>query len=202
MVLGLTSAAAYVPEHLGGEGTPVQESAPQVETAVLLGEDGTPRCFIGKHPSESLVAENFDFTTLDALEECDQSDELYTRTVLGNEEISLGMAAPPAFIKGAEFAWEAGKVALPVFGIGLLSSCLPVGIARWIDLDKWSPFTHALGVLFVGVGSLFGGLIGGVAFVSTLTQAEAVYLASAAVGITGFGAGFFVCGEGKDDRRY
>ena len=52
-LLGLSLVSAYIPEQLGGEGV-------QVETAILLREDGTPRCRIGMNPSEYLTAEKLD----------------------------------------------------------------------------------------------------------------------------------------------
>ena len=76
----LTSSGAYVPEHL-------QETLAEVETVILLGEDGVPRCWIGEGPGEQLA----DF---DALEECDQSD-LYARKIFGTEEIQLGIVPIP-----------------------------------------------------------------------------------------------------------
>ena len=73
-----------------------------MESAILLREDGTPRCRIGANPSEYLTAEKLDefyreapgidFADLDALRECDKGDEIYAISVLGNEEINLGMA--------------------------------------------------------------------------------------------------------------
>ena len=98
----LTQVHAYIPAHLGGEGAQTQESRTlQVQSAVLLGENGTPRCFVGTHPGEYLTAKQLeDFyaanssispDTFDGLRECDQGDKL---AVLGDEEISLGLAVP------------------------------------------------------------------------------------------------------------
>ncbi len=99
-----TQIHAYVPAHLGGE------SASQVQSAVLLNEDGTPRCRIGDL-SEPFIAD------LDALRECDQSDELHTLAALGGEEISYGTAVPPAvkvlFISAGVGA-VIGKVLVPL----------------------------------------------------------------------------------------
>ena len=106
----LTSATAYVPEHL-------QETPVEVETAILLSEDGVPRCWIGKSPGE-------DLSDFDALEECDEDDELYTRTILGTEEIQLGMALIP-FSGGKLGALATGTTkmvrARPVFSGTLLN---------------------------------------------------------------------------------
>ena len=112
ILLGLTSASAYIPEHLGGEGTPEQKSVLQVETAVLFGEDGTPRCLVGKRPSEYLTAEKLDefyrqgeidSVALDTLRECGEGD-VYATSVLGSEEISLGMVAFPGFARVERFS--------------------------------------------------------------------------------------------------
>ena len=65
--LGLASA-----DTCGAEQSPVEAPA-----AILLGEDGTPRCRIGQA------------SELDALRECDEGD------ILEGEQIGLGMAAPP-----------------------------------------------------------------------------------------------------------
>ena len=54
----------------------------QIEAAILLDEDGTPRCRIGQAPE------------LEDLRECNEDDELYARMALNTEEISLGMATP------------------------------------------------------------------------------------------------------------
>ena len=106
--MGLTSVGAYVPEHLEGQDIPVQEPFLQVESIVLLNEDGTPRCLIGQRPSEYLA-------TLETLRECDQGDELHALTILGDEEISLGMAVPPTgdLGKAASFLNNAVRLAAP-----------------------------------------------------------------------------------------
>ena len=84
---------------------------------------------------------------LDALEECDEGDELYARTILESEEKNLGMAAPPQFVKGAEFVWEAGRLAVPMLAIGFLSSCsgrTKVDNLLSIDLsDRNLPASHS-----------------------------------------------------------
>ena len=79
----------------------------QAESAILLREDGTPRCRIGKNPSEYLTAEKLDkfyrqgldinSAGLDALRECDQGDELYAISVLESEEIH--MSGVPSLVK-------------------------------------------------------------------------------------------------------
>ena len=78
MLLGLISANAH------GSGQPPL----QVEIAILLNENDTPRCRIGQY-NDVLPAE------LDTLRECNQSDELYARMVYDTEETSLGMTASP-----------------------------------------------------------------------------------------------------------
>ena len=127
ILLGLSSAGAYIPEHLREQGTQAQKSVLQVESAILLREDGTPRCRIGVNPSEYLTAEKLDEfyrqgLDIGTLRECDQSDELYAISVLGNEEISMGMVAPPGG-KGASAIWKVGKAIVLAFSLGGLIGC-------------------------------------------------------------------------------
>ena len=93
-----TSANAYVPGHL-------QETLAEieVETAILLGADGTFRCWIGKRPEERL-------TDFDTLEECDENDELYARMVLGVEEIQMGGVPIPFGSKVGTLATGVNKM--------------------------------------------------------------------------------------------
>ena len=137
--LGLSPVGAYIPEHLGGEGTQTQKTALQVESAILLREDGTPHCWIGENPSESLTAEkldefhrqglDIDSAGLDALRECDKGDEPYAISVLGNEEISAGMAMPPTrVIGGLTISQVIVASSVVGFGIGsFLSSFFGIG---------------------------------------------------------------------------
>ena len=84
-----------------------QKSTLQAESAILLREDGTPRCRIGANPSEYLTAEKLggfykqgpgiNFAGLDALRECDKGDELYAISVLGSEDVH--MAGVPSLVK-------------------------------------------------------------------------------------------------------
>ena len=67
-VLSLTSANAYT----------LEQSPVEIEAAVLLNDDGTPRCWVGQAPE------------LDDLRECDESD------VPEGGEINLGAVALPS----------------------------------------------------------------------------------------------------------
>ena len=188
ILLGLSSVDAYIPKHLGGEGTQEQKSALQVEIAILLREDGTPRCRIGKNPSEYLTAEkldefyrqglDIDSAGLDTLRECDKGDEIYAISVLGSEKISLGMTAPPVVIETLSLAWTTGKVALPVLGIGFFSSCFSTELITAIGDYRRSTFTGVLAGIFTGSVVLVGGFIGGFiwsgALINGVTQAGAL----------------------------
>ena len=197
---------AYIPEHLGGEDTRAKKPALQVESAILLSEDGTPRCRIGKNPSEYLSAEKLDefrqsgleigAGDLDALQECDESDELYARMILGTEEISLGMAAPPGFIKGAEFVWEAGRVAAPVLAIGFFTGCLPVKMDDLFSVDMSVVSAKGYGIVLMGLVIWAGGIAGSAAIISKIVSDSAIM--GWALGISGaFGAsaGLVICGD-------
>ena len=166
ILLGLTSANAYIPKNLGGEGTPGEKTALQVETAVLLREDGTPRCFIGKRPSEYLTAEKLDEfyrqgeigpAALDTLRECDDGDELYAISVLGNEEISLGMAVPPV-----------GKVWLVSGVIGGATGCVLMVFDKWLS-SKDLGLAMRMGQVLITFAGGTGGIL-----VSPLIVSEAV----------------------------
>ena len=126
MLLSLASANAYTLE---------QPQLPeQIEAAILLNEDGTPRCRIGS-------AAELD-ASLDSLRECDERDELYARTIFDTEEISLGIAAPLPL-----------KISAVLFNIGTmgLSGCL---VGSFFDLPEkkglqfWIPW---LGGMVVGL---------------------------------------------------
>ena len=92
---------------LSSVGVQAQKPALQMESAILLREDGTPRCRIGANPSEYLTAEKLgefyrqapgiDSVGLDALRECDKGDELYAISVLGSEDVH--MAGVPSLVK-------------------------------------------------------------------------------------------------------
>ena len=131
ILMSLASANATVPSPLGKKDM-AQDSALQVETAILLDEDGTPRCRMGKNPGESLAA-------LETLRECNESDELYTRLILESEEISLGTVAPPS--------GPVGKVMLVTitssFALGGIAGCLLKE-----NSHKW--FTVVAGMVLAG----------------------------------------------------
>ncbi len=181
----LTSASAYVPKRLGGDGLPATESPSslRVETAILMDENGTPRCRIGKHPSEYLTAEQLGefyreeaaVATLDALEECDQSDELYARVALQAEEMNLaGAAAPTSLVGGLALSWLANLT------LGVVGGCVSFKLLEKIDDQSQKAAVWSQ----VGVWSVSG-------IMSTLATAallkSGVYVLI--VGIVGFGPG-------------
>ena len=199
--LGLASVGAYIPEHLGGKGTRVQKSNLQMEGAILLRENGTPHCRIGKLPSENL---GIGLENLDALEECDEGDELYARTILESEEISLGMAAPPGFIKGAEFVWEAGRLAVPMLAIGFLSSCLAVKVDNLLSIDlsdRNLPASQFFGAMIIAGTITVGGIFGGLALVQKAAASRAVGWALGGVGTLSSGTGLLICGDDTELER-
>ena len=104
LLLSLASANAYVSKQL----------PEQIEAAILLNEDGTPRCRIGSAPE------------LDTLRECDEDDELYARTILDAEDINLAMAVDPG---------KMGEVAGRLLGSGIgatLITCTLIPISNWL----------------------------------------------------------------------
>ena len=84
-----------------------QANTSQIVTAVLLNEDGNPRCKIVQNESGLLSSERFDdfvetnpqvkdvLNQLDTLEECDNGDELYAEFVLNPQEISMSGVPRP-----------------------------------------------------------------------------------------------------------
>ena len=115
-ILISTSANAYTPEQL----------PEQIEAAILLNEDGTHRCRIGQAPE------------LDSLRECDESDELYARTILDAEDISLGIALSPGRVIG---------VGLAEIGIMGVSGCI---FNHWADIHNKS-FVNSILLTFFGI---------------------------------------------------
>ena len=199
--LGLASVSAYIPEHLGGKDPRVQKSNLEMEGAILLREDGTPHCRIGKLPSEDL---NIGVDNLDALEECDEGDELYARTILESEEINLGMAAPPGFIKGAEFVWEAGRLAVPMLAIGFLSSCLSTKVDNLLSIDlsdRNLPASQFFGAMIIAGTITVGGIFGGLALVQKAAVSRAVGWALGGVGTLSSGTGLLICGDKSSKTR-
>ncbi len=154
-----------------------EQSPLQVDAAILLGEDGTPRCRIGSAPE------------LDSLRECDETDELYARMILGTEEISLGMAAPTTP------ASTAGTVMLLSPAIGGLFGCafgavtnrplLKKGaeISMWTSLASMLTFGASTGTL--SLTTLFLSRFSGI-----LLGLSGGSLASASMGI-----GILVCNK-------
>ena len=65
-------------------------------TAVLLNEDGSPRCkivqddFVETNPQAKAV-----LNQLDTLEECDNGDELYAEAILNSQDISMSGVPSP-----------------------------------------------------------------------------------------------------------
>ncbi len=174
-LLGLTSAGAYVPEHLGGEGLPAQASALQVEAAILLDEGGTPRCRIGEWPSEHLTPKQLgEFygegsqlgpAALDQLRECDENDELYAQIALNPEEIQI--AGIPSPTKGMLVLFlGAGVINFAYYcfvddpnTINSLAGMLLGGSIGWFAVDIASYF--ALNPAWLGIVPAVAGLIVG-----------------------------------------
>ena len=192
ILLGLSSVSATIPEHLGGKGT-------QVEGVVLLSEDGTPRCRIGKLPSEDL---GIGLDNLDALEECDESDELYAHTILESEEINLGMAAPPGFIKGAEFVWEAGRLAIPMLAIGFLAGCLPTLLPRitGVEINKNENDAKEAGTKIMIFAIATGGILGSAIFIKATAVNELMAIVLGISGVFSAGSGIVACDD-KSSKR-
>ena len=178
ILLGFTSANAYVPH------TPqLRESVLQAEIAILLNEDGTPRCRMGENPSEYFTTEEFD-----ALRECDEDDKLYVRAGLETEEISLGMAGSPrsngkdlkAFL--VPIAWAAP------------SACAIVGLNRWLDVEHGDSDAKKAGrVLTVGIIGLFGLWLFPAAALSVLKLDGAELVLGPLFGAIGAGPALLVC---------
>ena len=86
----------------------VQVNASQIVAAVLLNEDGSPRCKIVQEEHDVFSSERFDdfvetnaqaedaLDELDALRECDSGDELYAEFVLNPQEISIAGVPSPS----------------------------------------------------------------------------------------------------------
>ena len=112
ILLGLTSANAYVAEHLQ-QG----EAAHQIDAVIVLDENGKPRCkiisngfllserfheFVERNPEAEEVLDK-----LNALEKCDDGDELYAEFEPGPQEISMAGAPSPG--KALAVGLAAGK---------------------------------------------------------------------------------------------
>ena len=175
MLLSLASANAYTLEQ-----PPLPE---QIEAAILLNEDGTPRCRIGS-------AAELD-ASLDSLRECDERDELYARTLFDTEEISLGAAAPASFDAGM-------KVILVSASVAIAASCTVVGLNDWMDMDppRTPLFKFIGGVLILSTVGIGGG------FVLPATIAIKIAAGAGALEATGIistllgaSSGLFLCGE-------
>ena len=171
MLLSLASANAYTLE---------QPQLPeQIKAAILLNEDGTPRCRIGS------AAE------LDTLRECDERDELYARTIFDTEEISLGAAAPASFGTGM-------KVILVSASVAFAASCAVVGLNDWMDMDpsRTSPLKFIGGILIlltVGIGGGF--VLPGAIAIKIATGAGVLETTGIISTLLGASSGLFLCGE-------
>ena len=133
---------------LSSAGVQAQKSTLQMESAILLREDGTPRCRIGKNPSEYLTAEKLDDSAgLDALRECDRGDELYAISVFGSEEISLGVVVPPV-----------AKVWLISTAIGGTTGCALTVFNKWLSSKDVGDAT-TLGQALITFAGGFGGTV-------------------------------------------
>ena len=178
-----TQIHAYVPAHLGGEGAQTSESALQVQSAVLLNEDGTPRCRIGDL-GEPFIAD------LDALRECDKNDELHTLAALGDEEISYGTAVPPAV-----------KVLFISAGVGAAIGCLGSSWAVIMSIGKEEESNFSMGVF--AISSVVAGAIGVLAPMAIATEMglhSAVAIGGILASVAGFGPGAVICDKRPIDR--
>ncbi len=169
MILSFTSTNAYTLE---------QPQLPeQIEAAILLNEDGTPRCRIGS------AAE------LDTLRECDERDELYARTIFDTEEISLGAAAPASFYTGM-------KVILVSASVAIATSCIVVGLNDWIDMNpSRTSFLKFLGgnLILATVGIVGGFVLPATIAIKIAAGSRALEATGIISAIWGVGTGFLIC---------
>ena len=173
MLLSLASANAYTLEQ-----PPLPE---QIEAAILLNEDGTPRCRIGS-------AAELD-ASLDSLRECDERDELYARTIFDTEEISLGAAAPASFYTGM-------KVILVSASVAIATSCIVVGLNDRMDMNpSRTSFLKFLGgnLILATVGIVGGFVLPGAIAIKIAAGSGALEATGIISAIWGVGTGLLIC---------
>ena len=141
----------------------------QVEAAILLSEDGTPRCRIGD-PGESFAA----------LRECDQSDEL-TGLLESGEEISYGSVSPALI----------GKTLLANVAIGAATSCLVIAVGK-ATFDSKDEIRGLGSILMMSTTA-----VGGIGSMIMVTEAIAATNPAIFTAISSFafgaGSGTFLC---------
>ena len=188
LAFSLTQVRAHVSANLGGEGMRTQESrALQVQSAVLLEEDGTPRCLIGADPGKYLTAEQLeDFyatnssinpDTFDSLRECDEGDELNSiARLLGNEDISFGIKA--LFISAS---------------IGAAVGCSSVGLGDFLNINKNSS-TAVVAIFSLSLAASTVTVLAFPAFTAAkMGLVDATAIGSPLAFIIGAGSGLFLC---------
>ena len=191
--MGLTSVNAYVAESLRGKGAPTQEFLLQMQSIVLLNENGTPRCLIGQRPNQDFIAKQWEefyaanprinANTFNGLRECDENDEFYARSILDTEEISYGAVIPPV-----PFFAKAMLIGFAVGGVGgcFLRALEPL----WKHSGERG--VVSLAKLLIAVPLLLPGLVAGPLVTYSLLGAE-IGAAGFLVSLPGNGVGLLVC---------
>ncbi len=168
MLLSLASANAYTLE---------QPQLPeQIEAAILLNEDGTPRCRIGS-------AAELD-ASLDSLRECDERDELYARTIFGDEDINFAMAVGPEKI---------GEMVGVMIGTGIIATvftCALFPLSNYLLFDEPVP-NHPIVPVLVAVILAKPLPLTSIAFIGGILNA----MPTLAVGSIGATLGMKLCGD-------
>ena len=163
LLLSLTSANAYVSQNLEGKKL-------QVESIILLNEDGTPRCRMG---------EEVDHEAATNLRECDESDQLFAGV---GEEIRYGALSPSVI----------GKTLLVSAALGTATSCLMIGVGK--SFDSEDPI-HDIGALIlltmIPVGGL-GSLIAAAEYIGAAAGGAAAFTAISSF-LFGAASGTFLC---------
>ncbi len=163
LLLSLTSANAYVSQNLEGKKL-------QVESIILLNEDGTPRCRMG---------EEVDHEAATNLRECDESDELFAGV---GEEIRYGALSPSVI----------GKTLLVSAAIGTATSCLTIEMMKSFD---WKNDIHIFGAgIFLALIPLagFAGMIAATDYVAGAYIVAPVFTPIGSF-LFGAGGGTFLC---------
>ena len=190
-LMAFTSANAYVAEHLREESTPAQESLLQMQSAVLLNENGTPRCFIGQWPNEYFNAEklgelnsHIDLNTFNDLGECDENDEFYARSILTAEEISYGVVMPPVP--------DTGRAIIAGVTLGGMGGCL---------FRALNPLWDSFGGIVISIPLMMAAFFGAPFVVGSFlgnAAGEIAFLAS----VPGNGVGAIVCDKIAQVNKY
>ena len=149
----------------------------QVEAAILLGEDGTPRCRIGSAPELG--------APLNSLRECDESDELYA--ILHSEEISYSATNLPTNHS------IIGKTLLTGLAIGTTASCLMIGLGKSLlaQKDELRLATGTILLALIPMGG-FASLVVATEAIGAAAGGPAIFTAISSF-LFGGGSGSFVC---------